>query len=164
MSRAVCPGSFDPVTLGHLDIFERSAALFDDVIIAVLVNDAKRGVFTVDERVELLNRALEDRGVRCEVTSFSGLLVDFCRVHQATVIVKGVRSPADVTAELGMAQMNKHLSGVDTVLLPTDPRYGYVSSSLVREIAGLGGDVAGLVPQTVIGPLANQLGARPGTG
>jgi len=141
MRRAVCPGSFDPVTRGHLDIFERTARLFDDVVVAIGVNPAKQGLFSPDERAELIRIACP---VPVRVVTFTGLLVDLCRREGAVAVVKGVRGEADVAHELPMAQMNASLSSseVDTVWLAADPRWSFVSSSLVREIALLGGDVA----------------------
>jgi len=145
--RAVCPGSFDPVTYGHLDVIQRSVALFDAVIVAVGSNVAKNALFTPAERVEMLTEVCAE-WPEVTVTQFSGLLVDFCRDQEAGVISKGLRS-GDVEFELAMAQMNRHLTGVDTLLLPTDARWSYVSSSLVREVAGLGGDINAFLPPPV---------------
>lgn len=140
MTRAVCPGSFDPVTLGHLDVIQRTAAIVDEVVVAVGSNMAKTAFFTPDERVAMLRGACADwPGV--SVTLFSGLLVDFCAEQDISVISKGLRS-GDFGYELQMAQMNRRLSGVDTLFLPTSPQWSYVSSSLVREVAALGGDVS----------------------
>ena len=147
MVRAVCPGSFDPVTYGHLDVIQRSVALFDAVIVAVGSNVAKNALFTPAERVEMLTEVCAE-WPEVTVTQFSGLLVDFCRDQEAGVISKGLRS-GDVEFELAMAQMNRHLTGVDTLLLPTDARWSYVSSSLVREVAGLGGDINAFLPPPV---------------
>lgn len=163
MRRCVCPGSFDPVTSGHLDVVTRAAALFDEVVVAVLTNPAKRSAFSPDERVRLLEEALAgatpDRtapgSVRVEAVA-GGLLVDLCRRVGAVAVVKGVRSGADVEHEMPMALMNRHLSGLETVLLPADPRWAHVSSSLVKEVAGLGGDVSGLVPDGVLAALASR--------
>jgi pantetheine-phosphate adenylyltransferase len=147
---AVFPGSFDPVTYGHLDIVSRASAIFDEVVIGVLVNESKQGVFSVDERISMLADATDDLGVaNVRAASFQGLLVDFCRDQQATVIVKGLRASTDFDYELPMAQMNNALSGVDTVLLPTRPQWSFVSSSLVKEVARLGGDVSPFVPTKV---------------
>ena len=158
MTRAVCPGSFDPVTLGHVDVVRRAAALFDEVVVAVAVNPAKQGLFTVEERRGLLSGAFSDLpGVR--VDAFSGLVVDYCRAQGAAVLVKGLRSEADYAFELPMAQMNRHQSGVDTVFLTTDARYGYVSSSLVKEVARGGGDVSAFLTPAVHAALAARLGA-----
>ena len=148
MLRVVCPGSFDPPTNGHLDIMERSARIFDDVVVAVLVNPAKQGLFTVDERLELL-RDLTGGWDNVRVASFNGLLVDFCRTVGAGAIVKGLRAVSDFEYELQMAQMNSHIAGVDTLFVPTSPGSSFVSSSLVKEVARYGGDVAALVPPLV---------------
>ena len=148
MTRAVCPGSFDPVTHGHLDVIGRTAALADEVVVAVGTNVAKQGLFSVEERVAMLEGACAGWG-NVSVTTFTGLLVDFCTAHRVGLISKGVRT-ADFDYELQMAQMNRRLTGVDTILLPTDPRWSYVSSSLVREVATLGGDVSGFLPAAVV--------------
>lgn len=154
MTRAVCPGSFDPVTHGHLDVIERTAGLFDQVVVAVGANMGKSALFTPTERVAMLEQACADwPGVT--VSLFSGLLVDFCTEQQITVISKGLRS-GDVDYELSMAQMNRRLCGVDTVFVPTSPQWSYVSSSLVREIAVLGGDISPFLP----GPVAELTRAR----
>jgi pantetheine-phosphate adenylyltransferase len=154
----VCPGSFDPVTNGHLDIVQRAAGLFDEVIVAVLVNEAKRGMFTVDERLEMLREALAEAGVsNAKVESFEGLLVDFCSANQVDVIVKGIRAAADLGLELQMAQMNRSLTGVETLFVPTSPQLSYVASSLVKEVARLGGDVSAHVPSSVLDRLRRRL-------
>jgi pantetheine-phosphate adenylyltransferase len=158
MRRAVCPGSFDPVTNGHLDILQRAAALFDEVIVGVLVNDAKRGMFAVEERLEMLRDALAEAGVsNVKVDSFEGLLVDFCAANDADLIVKGIRTPGDAHVELQMAQMNRSLNGVETLLLPTSPQWSFVASSLVKEVARLGGDVSAQVPSSVLTRLNRKL-------
>jgi pantetheine-phosphate adenylyltransferase len=148
VSRIVCPGSFDPVTLGHLDVIGRAAALVDEVVVAVGANMSKRAWFTPDERVAMLREACAD-WPNVTVALFDGLLVDFCRAQGVGSIAKGLRSAADFDYELPMAQMNARLSGVDTLFLPTSPRWSFVSSSLVREVAGLGGDVEELLPPAV---------------
>jgi pantetheine-phosphate adenylyltransferase len=147
--RCVCPGSYDPVTLGHLDVIDRASALFDEVVVAVLHNPDKRGTFDVPERLRLLQESLGDRtGVR--VLEFGGrLLVDVCREVDAPVVVKGLRGSTDFAYERPMATMNRHLSGVETLFLPGDPGLDHVSSSLVKQVAAYGGDVAGLVPEPV---------------
>lgn len=166
MRRAVCPGSFDPVTNGHVDIVTRAARLFDEVVVAIGINPAKQGLFTPDERAELIRLACPGPSVR--VVTFSGLLVDLCRREAAVAVIKGVRGETDVAHELPMAQMNASLSagGVETVWLPTDPRWGFVSSSLVREIAALGGDVSGYLPAEValrtVARVAERSGSTPG--
>lgn len=160
--RCVCPGSFDPVTSGHLDVIARAAALFDEVVIAVLTNPAKAGLFTLDERLEMLTESVagQDR-VRVEAVR-GGLLVDYCRSIGAVAVVKGLRSGTDFAYELPMALMNRHLTGLETVFLPGEPRFEHVSSSLVKEVAGHGGDVRGLVPDAVLDRLLARLGRAPG--
>jgi len=148
MRRAVCPGSFDPVTNGHLDIVGRSSRLFDEVIIGVLINQSKTGLFTIEERIELLREVTASYG-NVRVESFRGLLVDFCRAQQAAVVVKGLRAVSDFDYELQMAQMNIGLSGVETLFMPTNPQYSFLSSSLVKEVAKWGGDVSTYVPDRV---------------
>lgn len=155
MTTAACPGSFDPVTNGHLDVISRAAQLFDRVRVAVLVNPSKQGMFSVDDRVEMLREATSDVG-NVTVESFDGLLVDYCRARAVDVIVKGVRAPSDVESELAMAQMNHRLSGVETVLLPTSPQWSFVASSLVKQVATGGGDVSGLVPAGVAARIARR--------
>lgn len=148
MRRAVCPGSFDPVHNGHVDVFERAAALYDEVIVAVLVNPGKAGLFAVEERLGLLRAALAHLP-NVTVDSFSGLLVDYCRAHDVPVIVKGLRAATDFEYELQMAQMNRDLAGVETLFLPTAPEVGHFSSSLIKQIATFGGDVSRMVPKVV---------------
>ncbi|MGV0643203.1 pantetheine-phosphate adenylyltransferase [Mycolicibacterium sp. XJ879] len=148
MSGVVCPGSFDPVTLGHVDVFERAAAQFDEVIIAVLVNPNKKGMFDLDERLAMLEESTAHLpNVRAEAGE--GLVVDFVTNHGLSAIVKGLRSSTDFEYELQMAQMNKHVAGVDTFFLASAPRYSFVSSSLAKEVASLGGDVTELLPEPV---------------
>jgi pantetheine-phosphate adenylyltransferase len=147
MTRAVCPGSFDPVTHGHLDVIERTARVVDEVIVAVGTNIAKNALFSPDERVEMLAEECA-RWSNVEVTLFRGLLVDFCAANDVQVISKGLRG-ADFGYELQMAQMNRQLTGVDTLFLPTAPQWAFVSSSLVREVATLGGDVTAFLPAKI---------------
>ena len=148
MRIACCPGTYDPVTNGHLDIVARAAQVFDSVIVAVLVNPGKQPLFTVEERIAMLKEASEDiPGV--EVDSFEGLLVDFARHRGVTAIVKGLRAISDFDYELQMAQMNYRLAGVETMFMTTNPSYSYLSSSLVKDVARNGGDVSGLVPDPV---------------
>ena len=147
MTRAVCPGSFDPVTYGHLDVIERTAGIVDHVVVAVGTNVAKNALFNPDERVEMLAEECA-RWSNVEVTLFGGLLVDFCAANDIRVISKGLRG-ADFAYELQMAQMNRQLTGVDTLFLPTAPQWAFVSSSLVREVATLGGDVTAFLPATI---------------
>lgn len=159
MARVVCPGSFDPVTNGHLDVFERAAALFDHVTVAVLINKTKASLFTVEERMDLLREQL-DRFDNVAVDAFHGLLVDYCRSHDIGAIVKGLRAVSDFDYELQMAQMNNRLAGVETLFVSTNPIYGYLSSSLVKDVATFGGDISGLVPPAVQARLADKLRSR----
>ena len=156
MRRAVCPGSFDPVTNGHLDIVGRASRLFDEVIIGVLINQSKTGLFTIDERLEMLREATAGYG-NVRVASFHGLLVDFCRSQGAAVVIKGLRAVSDFDYELQMAQMNNGLTGVETLFVPTNPTYSFLSSSLVKEVAAWGGDVSHLVPPEVLDALTARL-------
>ncbi|MDT5012597.1 MAG: pantetheine-phosphate adenylyltransferase [Mycobacterium sp.] len=156
MSGAVCPGSFDPVTRGHIDVFERAAAQFDEVIVAILVNPSKAGMFTVDERIEMIDEATEHLP-NLRVESGQGLVVDFVKSRGLTAIVKGLRTGTDFEYELQMAQMNKHVAGVDTFFVATRPEYSFVSSSLAKEVALLGGDVSALLPEAVNRRLAAKL-------
>ena len=155
MRRAVCPGSFDPVTLGHLDIVGRASAVYDEVTVAVLVNKKKSSLFTVDERIEMLREVTAPYG-NVVVDSFHGLLVDWCRAHAVPVIVKGLRAVSDFDYELQMAQMNHGLAQVETLFMTTNPLYSFLSSSLVKEVATYGGDVSHLVPE----PVGQRLTAR----
>jgi pantetheine-phosphate adenylyltransferase len=156
MSGAVCPGSFDPVTLGHVDILERAAAQFDEVVVAVLVNPAKKGMFSPEERIALLEESTAHLpNVRVEAGQ--GLVVDFVRARGLTAIIKGLRTGTDFEYELQMAQMNKHIAGVDTFFVATTPRYSFVSSSLAKEVASMGGDVSDLLPEPVNRRLAEKL-------
>jgi pantetheine-phosphate adenylyltransferase len=160
MRRAVCPGSFDPVTNGHLDIIRRAARLFDEVIVGVLVNPNKQGLFSVDERLTMLGDVVTGLD-NVKVEAFEGLLVDFCRDHDVDAIVKGLRAVSDFDTELQMAQMNASLSGVETVFVPTSPEWSFLASSLVKEVARFGGDVSGLVPSEVLTRLTERLGSLP---
>ena len=156
--RAVCPGSYDPVTNGHVDVVTRAATLFDEVVVAVLYNPAKQGTFAVEERVRLIEEAMAAVS-NLRVEAFADrLLVDVCRDLGATAIVKGLRGGTDFAYELPMALMNKHLTGIETVFLPGDPGFEHVSSSLVKEVVKYGGDVAGLVPDAVLAALGRQFG------
>ena len=156
MTRAVCPGSFDPVTNGHLDIFRRASVLFDELVIATGTNQSKSRLFDPDERLEMLRTVCADLP-NVTVMGFTGLIVDFCREIDAQAIVKGLRGGNDYEYELPMAQMNSHLTGVETVFVPTNAALGYVSSSLVKEVASLGGDVSALVPASVHDQLVARL-------
>lgn len=159
MTRAVCPGSFDPVTNGHVDIFRRTAALFDELVVATGTNISKSRLFDPEERLEMLREACADLP-NVTVMGFTGLIVDFCREIDAQAIVKGLRGGNDYEYELPMAQMNAHLTGVETVFVPTTASLGYVSSSLVKEVASLGGDISGLVPPAVHARLTAKLAER----
>ncbi|HEX5596213.1 MAG TPA: pantetheine-phosphate adenylyltransferase [Micromonosporaceae bacterium] len=160
MRRAVCPGSFDPVTKGHLDIIGRTSRLFDEVVVAVLVNQSKQGLFSVDERIEMLREVCAVYG-NVRVESFRGLLVDFCRSQEAEVVVKGLRAVSDFDYELQMAQMNIGLAGVETLFMPTNPLYSFLSSSLVKEVAKWGGDVSAHVPEPVRRRMLERLTPQP---
>ena len=148
MRRAVCPGSFDPVTNGHVDVINRASALYDELVVAVLVNPGKAGFFTVEERMELLRESVAHLP-NVRVDSFQGLLVDYCGEHDIPVIVKGLRAVSDFEYELQMAQMNRELAAIETLFVPTAPQVGHLSSSLVKQIATFGGDVSRLVPKVV---------------
>ncbi len=159
MRRAVCPGSYDPPQNGHLDVIGRAAALFDEVVVAVLVNKSKKSLFSVDERMEMLTEVVEP-WPNVRIDSFHGLLVDYCRDHDIRAIVKGLRGGSDFDYELQMAQMNQRLSGVDTLFMSTSPEYSFVSSSLVKEVATHGGDVAHLLPDSVHRRLLERIAER----
>lgn len=157
MRKAVCPGSFDPVTNGHLDVFVRASQLFDQVVVGVLINKTKSSLFTVDERLEMLREVVSPYP-NIVVDSFHGLLVDYCRANEIPAIVKGLRAESDFAYELQMAQMNHRLAGVDTLFVSTNPQYSYLSSSLVKEVATYGGDVTEFVPAPVLTRLHDRLG------
>jgi pantetheine-phosphate adenylyltransferase len=148
MRRAACPGTFDPVTNGHLDIIGRAARLFDEVVVAVGVNPSKKRLFGPEERIAMLGDAVAPYG-NVVVEGFTGLLTDFCTAHGIVAIVKGLRAVSDFDYELQMAQMNASLAPVETVFFPTSPEHSFLASSLVKEVAGLGGDVSGFVPPAV---------------
>jgi pantetheine-phosphate adenylyltransferase len=154
--RAACPGSFDPVTNGHLDIIARAASLFDEVVVAVGVNQSKKRLFSADERMAML-RQVSAPYPNVSVAGFDGLLTDFCRDHEVHAIVKGLRAAGDFDYELQMAQMNASLAGIETVFVPTSPALSFLASSLVKEVATLGGDVSGLVPPLVLEALTARL-------
>ncbi|WP_280423971.1 pantetheine-phosphate adenylyltransferase [Nocardia carnea] len=161
MAGALCPGSFDPVTNGHLDVFRRAAAQFDEVVITVNVNKKKQGMFSVDERIEMLRDATSDLP-NVRIASWAGLTVDFAREQGITAIVKGLRDAGDFGYELQMAQMNKKLAGVDTFFIATNPAFSYLSSSLVKEVAAFGGDVSDMLPPLVHKRLLDRLAERAG--
>ena len=156
MRRAACPGSFDPVTNGHLDVIERTSRLFDEVVVAVLVNKSKHGLFTTEERIDLLRQSTAE-WPNVTVDSFHGLLVDFCTANGIQVMVKGLRAVSDFDYELQMGQMNHSLAEVETLFMPTNPLYSFLSSSLVKEVAMFGGDVSRLVPPPVLAALKDKL-------
>lgn len=156
MLSVVCPGSFDPVTNGHVDIIERASSLADRVFVAVMVNQSKQGLFSTDDRLELLSKSL-DHLDNITIETFSGLLVDYCQERDARAIVKGLRAVGDFDYELQMAQMNHRLTGVDTLFVATNPLYSFLSSSLIKEVVAFGGDVSGLVPPPVLEPLVAAL-------
>ena len=159
---ALCPGTFDPVTNGHLDIIERASRHFDQVVVAVLGNPGKTTpLFTVEERLAMLKETLADLE-NVEVDSFSGLLVDYAARRGTAIVVKGLRAVSDFDYEFQMAQMNHRLAGVETFFVTTNPKWSYLSSSLVREVARLGGDVSGLVPPVVAERLSEKLGKERG--
>ena len=159
MSRAVCPGSFDPVTLGHLDIISRSALLFDEVIVAIGVNQSKDRLFSPVERIAMLEEAVADLP-NVRVAGFTGLVTSFCVEHDVQAIVKGLRAASDFDYELPMAQMNIALTSVETVFMPTSTGQSFVSSSLVKEVASFGGDVSAFVPAFVLEQLVVRLEER----
>ncbi|MFM8155562.1 MAG: pantetheine-phosphate adenylyltransferase [Actinomycetes bacterium] len=161
MRTAVCPGSFDPVTNGHLDVFARASEMADEVVVAVLINKTKSSLFTVEERIEMLEETVAPLG-NVRIDSFHGLLVDYCRDHGIKAIVKGLRAVSDFDYELQMAQMNYRLAGVETLFISTNPLYSYISSSLIKEVATYGGDVSGLLPDPVLERLSAKISATLG--
>ncbi len=151
--RVVCPGSFDPITLGHLDIFTRAAANWEEVVVLVTYNPNKNGLFTAEERIELIEKsiaAIPNGPKNITVDTWDKLLVEYLKENDIQAMVKGLRSSLDYEYELPMAQMNKRLSGAETYFLLTSPEYGYVSSTLCKEVAKYGGDVSGLLPEPVV--------------
>jgi len=160
VATALCPGSFDPVTLGHIDIIERAARHFDEVVVAVIRNPQKtQSLFSLEERQQMLKEVTAHLpNIRIEF--FKGLLVDFAKEHGADAIVKGLRAVSDFDYELQMAQMNQQLSGIDTFFLSTSPQYSFLSSSLVREVARFGGDVSSMVPKHVNDRLLEKFPAK----
>jgi pantetheine-phosphate adenylyltransferase len=157
---ALCPGTFDPVTNGHLDIIERAARHFDALVVGVLENPTKQPLFPAEDRVAMLQAATADLP-NVEVVSFSGLLVRFATERGTSTIVKGLRAVSDFEYEIQMAQMNQRLAGVETFFMTTSPSWSYLSSSLVKEVARFGGDVTGLVPPAVVERLSARLGGTP---
>jgi pantetheine-phosphate adenylyltransferase len=156
VQRVVCPGSFDPVTNGHLDIIGRAAGLYDEVVVAVLINMTKHSLFTVDERVEMLREVTAGYG-NVRVDMFHGLLVDFCAANGITAVIKGLRAVSDFEYEMQMAQMNYRMAKVETLFMTTNPLYSFLRSSLVKDIARYGGDVSGLVPEPVLSRLRARM-------
>ena len=154
--RVLCPGSFDPVTNGHLDIISRASNLYDEVVVGVLINISKQSLFSVDERVEMMREVTKDYG-NVKVDKFHGLTVDYCRQHGIQVIVRGLRAVSDFDYELQIAQMNHRMSGVETLFMATNPLYAFLSSSLMKEVVKYGGDVSGLVPELVQQRLVERL-------
>ncbi|MGH8793814.1 MAG: pantetheine-phosphate adenylyltransferase [Stackebrandtia sp.] len=152
----MCPGSFDPVTNGHLDIFNRASRLYDEIVVAVFVSPSKPGLFTLEERIDMLAQ-VTDHLPNVKVASFQGLVVDFCVANDVDVIVRGIRAVSDFDYELQMAQMNHGLTGVETMFMPTNPLYSFVSSSLVKDVAKWGGDISGHVPESVASRLVARL-------
>jgi pantetheine-phosphate adenylyltransferase len=160
--RAIYPGSFDPLTNGHLDIVERACTLFDEVVIAILINPGKEPMFSVDERVEMLNEVFRPRTPQVVIDTFEGLLVDYAHARQAPVIVRGVRSQKDFEYELPMVLMNRYLNPqVETVLLIASGDNSFISSSLIKEVFNLGGSIEGLVPEVVVKRMKEKLSSQP---
>ena len=155
MKRVVCPGSFDPITFGHLDIIARASGMFDEVVIAVLVNKTKTTLFTVEERISMIAEVTA-KFPNVRVDSWSGLLVDYCERNKISIIIKGLRAVTDFDYELQMSQINLQLKGVETLFMSTAPAHSFLSSSLVKEIANYGGDVSNYIPE----PLVERLRAR----
>jgi pantetheine-phosphate adenylyltransferase len=156
---ALCPGTFDPVTNGHLDIIQRATRCFDSVVVAVLENPGKAPLFPVEDRVAMLKEALADLD-HVEVASFSGLLVDYASTRDIRIVVKGLRAVTDFDYELQMAQMNHKMSGMETFFVTTSPQWSYLSSSLIKEVVRFGGDVSGLVPAFILERLEDKLASR----
>ena len=159
MRRAVCPGSFDPITFGHLDIIARASAHFDHVVIAVLENRTKSSLFSVAERIEMIRETTSHLS-NVSVDSWSGLLVDYCKSNSIQAIVKGLRAVTDFDYELQMAQVNLQGSGVETMFMATSPTHSFLSSSLVKELAHYGGDVSTMVPASITAALKLRVGGK----
>jgi len=159
MRRAVCPGSFDPITFGHLDIISRASSHFDHVVIAVLENRTKSSLFTVDERIAMIRETTAHLS-NVSVDSWSGLLVDYCKSNSIQAIVKGLRAVSDFDYELQMAQVNLQGSGVETMFMATSPVHSFLSSSLVKELAHYGGDVSTMVPASINAALKLRVGGK----
>jgi len=159
VKRVVCPGSFDPITYGHLDIVERASSIFDEVVIAVMVNKTKQTLFTVEERIEM-TKEVTSKFPNVKVDSWSGLLVDYCKTNDISIIVKGLRAVTDFDYELQMSQINLQLQGVETLFISTAPAHSFLSSSLVKEIASHGGDVSSYIPAVLLERLKNRLAGK----
>lgn len=159
MKRVVCPGSFDPITYGHLDIVERASSIFDEVVIAVMVNKTKQTLFTVEERIEM-TKEVTKKFPNVKVDSWSGLLVDYCKKNDISIIVKGLRAVTDFDYELQMSQINLQLQGVETLFISTAPAHSFLSSSLVKEIASHGGDVSSYIPAELLERLKDRLAGK----
>lgn len=154
-SRAVCPGSFDPITNGHLDIIKRASAHFDEVVVAVFINSTKQSLFSVDERIQMIKETTKDLP-NIKVDSWSGLTVDYCKKNDIDVITKGLRAVSDFDYELQQAQVNLQ-AGIDTMFMATDPAHSFLSSSLVKELAKYNGDISTMVPPSVRVALAKKV-------
>jgi pantetheine-phosphate adenylyltransferase len=159
VKRVVCPGSFDPITYGHLDIVERASSIFDEVVIAVMVNKTKQTLFTVEERIEM-TKEVTSKFPNVKVDSWSGLLVDYCKTNDISIIVKGLRAVTDFDYELQMSQINLQLQGVETLFISTAPAHSFLSSSLVKEIASHGGDVSSYIPAVLLERLKDRLAGK----
>jgi pantetheine-phosphate adenylyltransferase len=159
VKRVVCPGSFDPITFGHLDIVERASSIFDEVVIAVMVNKTKQTLFTVEERIEM-TKEVTSKFPNVKVDSWSGLLVDYCKTNNISIIVKGLRAVTDFDYELQMSQINLQLQGVETLFISTAPAHSFLSSSLVKEIASHGGDVSSYIPAVLLERLKDRLAGK----
>jgi len=159
VKRVVCPGSFDPITYGHLDIVERASSIFDEVVIAVMVNKTKQTLFTVEERIEM-TKEVTSKFPNVKVDSWSGLLVDYCKKNDVSIIVKGLRAVTDFDYELQMSQINLQLQGVETLFISTAPAHSFLSSSLVKEIASHGGDVSSYIPAVLLERLKSRLAGK----
>jgi pantetheine-phosphate adenylyltransferase len=159
VKRVVCPGSFDPITFGHLDIVERASSIFDEVVIAVMVNKTKQTLFTVEERIEM-TKEVTSKFPNVKVDSWSGLLVDYCKKNDISIIVKGLRAVTDFDYELQMSQINLQLQGVETLFLSAAPAHSFLSSSLVKEIASHGGDVSSYIPAILLERLKDRLAGK----
>jgi len=159
VKRVVCPGTFDPITFGHLDIIERASSIFEEVTIAVMVNQTKKTLFTVEERMEM-TREVTSKFPNVKVDSWSGLLVDYCKKNDISIIVKGLRAVTDFDYELQMSQVNLQLQGVETLFLSTAPAHSFLSSSLVKEIASYDGDVSSYIPAVLLERLKNRLAGK----